>query len=101
MNIYGDIDAFNPVTQSMFGFTTTEIVGKQLYNLFDEHIIKKMQYSVGNMIQHVKNQNSNASTSGEIFETECIRKNKTKFPAKDKMHFYCDTQRKGNDCLFY
>ena len=53
-----DIDAFNPVAQSMFGFAVSEIVGKSVFELFDEEVIPRMQKSIESMVLTHRNDKS-------------------------------------------
>ncbi|EFC38208.1 membrane bound PAS domain-containing adenylate/guanylate cyclase [Naegleria gruberi] len=82
-NSKGDIDAFNPVAQTMFGYNKTEIIGTSIFDLFEDAIKDKVKKSVEAIVQSIRSNQSNEDVStGETFEGECIRKNKTKFPSK-------------------
>ncbi|KAG2393520.1 hypothetical protein C9374_007051 [Naegleria lovaniensis] len=82
-NASGLIDLINPAAQRMFGYKQSDIVGMQLFTVFQKGDRETIERTINEL--KLNTRNSHDATSGDSLELECVRKNQSTFPATINM----------------
>ena len=80
INTEGEVELINTPALNMLGLATQEILGTSFYSIFEEG---KTKESVRKSVSALVNEFSGNDSGGhDSLESECLRKNGTKFPTK-------------------
>nr|CAG4713841.1 unnamed protein product [Naegleria fowleri] len=82
-NASGLIDLINPAAQRMFGYKQSDIVGMQIFTIFQKGDRETIEKTISEL--KLNTRNSHDATSGDSLELECVRKNQSTFPATINM----------------
>ncbi|EFC49455.1 predicted protein [Naegleria gruberi] len=78
-NESGLIDLINPAAQRMFGYKQSDIVGAQVFTMFEKKDRELLEKTVADLKAQAKG--NGEANAGESLELECVRRNQTTFPS--------------------